>query len=183
MSELRKSTSPDPIDQLLSRIYREAVMEVRGQYANFWLRVIARLIDTAIVLGVAFATYYSFLDFIRADNPHNADYIASRLLDAVPAFALMLWVLLYSPVMESTGGTVGKRIVGIQLVKAKNNQVPEFRYCMARTWIYLVLFVLAIVPSVVACLAVLVTPKRQAWHDRIMDLVVIHREKTNKKAA
>ena len=42
--------------------------------------------------------------------------------------------------------------------------------------VYLVLFVLAIVPSVIACLAVWVTPKRQAWHDKLTGMVVVKRQ-------
>jgi len=83
--------------------------------------------------------------------------------------------LLYSPLMEATGGTVGKRLAGIRLVDDKTLETPDFRYCMARTWIYLVLFVLAILPSVISCLAVLVTHKRQAWHDKLSGTVVIKR--------
>ena len=176
MSEqLRRQTSPDPLDQLLNRIYREADLEARGAYASFWLRAGARLVDTALMVGVAYGIYLSFVGIILRDNPTNGQMIVDRLEDAVPALALMIWVLLYSPVMEATGGTLGKRIFGIRLVDEKTLTTPAFRYCMARTWVYLVLFVLAVVPSVIACLAVLVTPKRQAWHDKLSGMVVIKR--------
>lgn len=177
MSEqTRRSTSPDPLDQLLSRIYREADLEARGAYANFWLRTAARAVDTALMVGLAYAIYYSLVGFILKDNPTNGPYIVDRLKEAVPALSLMMWVLVYSPLMEATGGTVGKRLVGIQLVDEKTLETPAFRYCMARTWVYLVLFVLAIVPSVVGCLAVLVTPKRQAWHDKLTGMVAVKRK-------
>lgn len=177
MSEqLRRSTSPDPLDQLLNRIYREADLEARGAYASFLLRVAARAVDTALMVGLAYGIYYSLVGFIMTDNPTNGQYIADRLKEAVPALALMMWVLVYSPIMEATGGTVGKRIVGIRLVDEKTLVTPAFRYCMARTWVYLVLFVLAIVPSVISCLAVLVTPKRQTWHDKLTGMVAIKRK-------
>ena len=176
MSEhLRRPTQPDPLDQLLNRIYREATLEADNAYANFWLRVAARLVDTALMVGVSYAIFYSAVGFILRDNPSSGPYIVDRLEDAVPALALMIWVLLYSPLMEATGGTVGKRLAGIRLVDDKTLETPDFRYCMARTWIYLVLFVLAILPSVISCLAVLVTHKRQAWHDKLSGTVVIKR--------
>jgi len=177
MSEqTRRSTSPDPLDQLLSRIYREADLEARGAYANVWLRTAARAVDTALMVGLAYGIYYAFEGFILRNNPDNGRYIVDNLKDAVPALALMIWVLVYSPLMEATGGTLGKRLVGIKLVDEKTLATPDFRYCMARTWVYLVLFCLAIVPSVVACLAVLVTPKRQAWHDKLTGMVAIKRK-------
>jgi uncharacterized RDD family membrane protein YckC len=177
MSEqLRRPAQPDPLDQLLNRFLREADLETKGKYASFWLRVVARLVDTAIVLAVAYAIYYSFVGVIREDNTINADYIINNLKQAVPALALMIWVLVYSPIMEATGGTIGKRIVGIKLVDEKTLQTPDFRYCMARTWVYLVLVVLAVIPAVIACLAVFVSPKRQAWHDRLTGMVAIKRK-------
>lgn len=177
MSEyLRRQTQPDPLDQLLNRFIKEADMEVRGMYANFWLRTIARLVDTALMVAVAYSIYYSCVGFILRDNPVNGQLIVDRLEDAVPALALMIWVLMYSPLMEATGGTVGKRLVGIRLVDEKTLKTPDFRYCMARTWVYLVLFVLAVIPSVISCLAVWVTPKRQTWHDKLSGMVVIKRK-------
>ena len=177
MSEqIRRPAQPDPLDQLLSRFIRDADMEVRGMYANFWLRAAARLIDTVLMVAIAYGIYVSFIDLILRDNPTNGQLIVDRLKDAVPALALMIWVLVYSPLMEATGGTLGKRIVGIRLVDDKTHETPDFRYCMARTWVYLVLFVLAIVPSIVSCLAVWVTPKRQTWHDKLTGMVVIKRK-------
>src|SRR5687768_16831049 len=125
MSEhLRRQTQPDPLDQLLSRFIREADMEVRGMYANFWLRTAARLVDTSLMVGIAYAIYYSFVGLILRDNPTNGQLIVDRLEDAVPALSLMLWVLVYSPLMEATGGTLGKRLVGIRLVDEKTHETP-----------------------------------------------------------
>jgi uncharacterized RDD family membrane protein YckC len=77
--------------------------------------------------------------------------------------------------LESTGGTVGKRILGIQLVSEKTYHLPAFRFCFGRTWLYLVFVVLAVIPSILACLAVLISDKKQAWHDKMTGMVCIIR--------
>jgi uncharacterized RDD family membrane protein YckC len=84
--------------------------EEEQKLASFLQRAIARTIDTAIIFGIAYALQLIAVWFIKRDNPNNVDFIIKSVGQAMPAFALMLWVLLYSPVMESTGGTVGKRI-------------------------------------------------------------------------
>src|SRR5215813_606205 len=101
---ISQPTQPDPIDQLLDKIVREAAAEQR-ELATFFQRAVARLIDTGIVLGLAYAIELVGVYFIRQNKPLNEDYIIKSVQQAMPALALMLWVLLYSPVMESTGGT------------------------------------------------------------------------------
>jgi uncharacterized RDD family membrane protein YckC len=172
MSE-KISNKPDPIDKLLNRIIKEAEMEANFQYASFVQRLIARLIDTAIVLSLSFIIQQSAVSFIKSDNLYNVEFILRSLDQAVPALAIMIWVLVYSPVMESTGGTLGKRIVGIQLLSEQTLQVPAFRFCFGRTWLYLVFIVLALIPSIVSGLAVLFSDKKQAWHDKMTGMVCV----------
>ncbi len=172
MSE-KISNKPDPIDKLLNRIINEAEMEANIQYASFVQRLTARLIDTAIVLVLSYIIQQLAVAFIKTDNIYNVEFILRSLDQAVPALAIMMWVLVYSPVMESMGGTIGKRIVGIQLLSEKTLQIPAFRFCFGRTWLYLVFIVLAVVPSVICGLAVFFSDKKQAWHDKMTGLICI----------
>ena len=140
---ISQSAQPDPIDSLLEKISKEVWEEERHHLATFLQRAIARIVDTAIVFGAAYGSQLLFVQFVRSANTFNVDTLVKSVEQATPAFALMIWVLVYSPVMESTGGTLGKRLVRIQLVDFNSRQVPLFRMCMARTWIYLVFVVLA----------------------------------------
>jgi hypothetical protein len=107
---------PDPIDKLLEKISKEAEHEEKQKLASFFQRAIARTVDTAIVFAIGYGAQLLFVQFVKSDNSFNVDFIVKSVKEAMPAFSLIVWVLVYSPVMESTGGTVGKRLMRIQLV-------------------------------------------------------------------
>ncbi len=163
----------DSIDKLLSRITKEVEMEENISYASFGQRLTARLVDSAIVLIAAFVIQQIFIVLIKSDNTYNVEYILRNLDQAVPGFAIILWVLIYSPILENFGGTVGKRLVGIKLVDVKTLQPSAFRFYFGRTWLYLVMVVVAVVPAIVSGLAVLFSDKKQAWHDQLTGMVCI----------
>lgn len=168
-----KSAQPDPIEQLLSKISEEVKREEEQLLATFFQRAIARIIDTAIVFGASFGLQEMAIYFINADNPYNVAFIVSSVKQAMPAFALMMWVLLYSPVLESLGGTIGKRIMRIRLVDLSTRQVPYFRMCAARSWIYLIFVVLAGIPAILSCLAYFVSDYHQTWHDKLTNMICV----------
>src|SRR5689334_19365316 len=102
---ISQSAQPDPIDSLLEKISREVEIE-QQHLATFLQRAIARIVDTALVFGAAYGAQLLFVQYIKGDNNYNVDFLVKSTEQAMPAFALMIWVLLYSPVMESTGGTI-----------------------------------------------------------------------------
>ncbi|MBK9729941.1 MAG: RDD family protein [Chitinophagaceae bacterium] len=170
---ISQSAQPDPIDQLLDKITKEVKREEEQLLASFLQRAVARTIDTAIIAGAAYGLQALSIYFITRDDPYNVEFITMSVRQAMPAFALMLWVLLYSPVMESTGGTVGKRIMRIKLVDLNTRQIPVFRMCAARSWIYLILVVLAGLPAVLSCLAYFISDYHQTWHDKLTNMICV----------
>ena len=192
------STQPDPIDKLLTKIMKEAEQELQPmKYASFFQRTIARLVDMAIVTALAMGIAYLAFNFIRKDTPQEATYIIDGLKQALPAFGIMLWVLLYSPIMESTGGTVGKRIMGIKMVSdvtiykktsvtrfggqeifsydssSHKNKNPRFLNCFFRAWVYLVFIMLLVLPAIASCLFVLFNDKKMAFHDKMFNMICV----------
>lgn len=170
---ISKSAQPDAIDQLLDKISKEVKREEEQLLASFMQRAIARTIDTAIIVGVVYGFQVLAIYFITRDNPYNVEFIIKSVQQAMPAFALMLWVLLYSPIMESTGGTTGKRIMRIHLVDLNTRQLPVFRMCAARSWIYLILIVLAGIPAILSCLAFFISDYHQTWHDKLTNMICV----------
>ncbi len=173
---ISQPAKPDAIDQLLSRIAREAELENEQRLATFIQRVIARLVDTAIVIGVAYAVQILFVNYVKAHNTINVDYIVKSVEQAMPAFALIFWVIIYSPILEGTGGTIGKRLVGIQLVDINTRTIPPFRMTTARAWVYLVFVVLLFVPAILSCLAFFITDYRQTWHDKFTGMICVKKK-------
>lgn len=170
---ISQPAKPDSIDQLLRRIAHEAELENEQRLATFLQRVIARIVDTAIVMGVAYGAQLFFVDYVRAHNTINVDFIVKSVEQAMPAFALIFWVIVYSPILEGTGGTLGKRLVGIRLVDINTRTIPPFRMTTARAWIYLVFVVLLFVPAILSCLAFFITDYRQTWHDKFTGMICI----------
>ncbi|MBX7108155.1 MAG: RDD family protein [Chitinophagales bacterium] len=174
---ISQSAQPDPIDQLLTKITADVRREEEQMLASFLQRAIARTIDTAIIVGVAYGLQELAIRVIAGDNPYNVEFITSSLRQVTPAFGLMLWVLLYSPVMESTGGTIGKRIAGIRLVDLNTRKQPMFRMCAARSWIYLIFVVLAGIPAILSCFAYFISDYHQTWHDKLTNMICVRNNK------
>ena len=80
---ISQPAKPDAIDQLLSRIAREAELENEQRLATFIQRVIARLVDTAIVIGVAYGVQILFVNYVKAHNTINVDYIVKSVEQAL----------------------------------------------------------------------------------------------------
>ncbi|MCS6916710.1 MAG: RDD family protein [Chitinophagales bacterium] len=171
--EPRLASGNEFVDRLLQRIGWQTVAEDERNLATFLQRAIARLVDTALVLAVAWLFQEVAIYFIRQGNVVNESYVITSIKQAMPALALILWVIVYSPVMESTGGTVGKRLMGIRLVELKSGRVPQFRIAAARAWIYLIFVVLFFVPAVLSCLAYFFSDYRQTWHDKLTGLICV----------
>lgn len=167
------------VDRLLQRIGWQTVAEDEQNLATFVQRAIARLVDTAVVFAVAYAARELFIYFIRQGNVVNELYVITSIKQAMPALALILWVIVYSPVMESTGGTLGKRLVGIRLVELKTGRLPAFRVAAARAWIYLIFVVLLFAPAILSCLAFFISDYRQTWHDKLTGLICVKTERVS----
>ena len=187
---ISKPKENDPIETLLEKISKEAEQEEKQRLATFLQRSVARVIDTAVVVGVAYGAQLLFVKFAKSDNTYNVAFLVKSIEQAMPAFALIVWAMVYSPVMESMGGTLGKRLMRIQLVDLNTRTLPQFRYCMARSWIYLVFVVLSFFPvtlstspfsfvligfgpAVLSCLAFFISDYHQTWHDKLTNMICV----------
>lgn len=170
------STQPDPIDKLLKKIMKETEQELQPvKFASFFQRVVARLVDMSLITGITLGIGYLAFSFIRKDTPESAAYIIDGLKQALPAFGIMIWVTLYSPLMESTGGTIGKRLMGIKMVNDNMEyKKPRFLTCAARAWVYLVFIMLLIIPAIASCIFVLFNDKKMTFHDKMFNMVCVN---------
>lgn len=173
---ISQPAKPDPIEQLLDKISREAEFEEKQNLATFLQRAIARTVDSAIVFAVAYGAQLLFDRYVRANNSINVDYIVNSMNQSMPAFALIFWVIIYSPLLESTGGTLGKRLVRIQLMDLNTGKIPSFRMCTARAWIYLVLVALLVIPAILSCLAFFISDYHQTWHDKLTNMICVKKK-------
>jgi uncharacterized RDD family membrane protein YckC len=132
-----------------------------SNYAGFWQRTLAVLIDWLIVLViampvivVAFGAEYFSLDPVR----RSGDLVIALIVGiAVVAF----W--------RYCGATPGKLAVGIRIVDADTGNPPSTGRLVVRLLCYL----LSALPLYLGFFWIAVDRRKQGWHDKIAGTVVV----------
>ena len=133
--------------ELPERLYPHS--QVVGDPAGFWVRALATAIDGGLLLlagGLAAVTL-----------PGDAEGWPFVLLAALP-----MAVVYYTLAVGRWGQTVGKRLLGLRVVRADGSPATYLR-SFARCWAY----VLAILPLGLGVLAIVLSTQKRGWHDLI----------------
>ena len=136
------------------------------EYAGFWVRVGAALIDTIlislIIWPVMTAVYGT--DYWTADKLIQGplDFLVSWVL---PAVAVILFWL-------ARQATPGKMAIKARIVDAKTGATPTTAQFVIR---YLGYYV-AMLPLFIGILWVAFDPRKQGWHDKMAGTVVVRRK-------
>jgi uncharacterized RDD family membrane protein YckC len=142
------------------------VDETQYEYAGFWARVGAALIDTILV---------SFLTIPLVRMIYGSDDAISGLLFHGPADVLISFVLPAVAVVAfwvARGATPGKMAISAQVVDALTGNKPSVGQSIGR---YLGYYV-STIPLGLGLLWVGIDPKKQGWHDKLAGTVVIRRK-------
>ena len=133
----------------------------KPDYATFWQRALAMLIDWLIVvviampvIVVAFGASYFSLDPVRRSGD-----LAIALL--VGALIVGFW--------RYCGATPGKLAVGVKIVDASTGARPS----TGRLVLRLVCYLVSALPLYLGFLWAAVDRKKQGWHDKIAGTIVI----------
>lgn len=134
-------------------------------YAGFWIRVVASLIDTVLVLIITFPLVYAV---------YGKDYFDPEATGLVtgPADFLITWVLPAVAVILfwlSRQATPGKMALSLRIVDADSGGALSMRQCVVR---YLGYFVSSI-PLCLGLIWVAFDRRKQGWHDKLAHTVVI----------
>lgn len=140
--------------------------ETHYEYAGFWLRVGAALIDTVLLLFITLplvmmaygSDYWASERFLQGP----ADFVISYLLPAIAVIAF--WV--------ARGATPGKMAISAQVVDARTGAKLSLGQSVGR---YLGYYV-STIPLGLGLLWVGIDPKKQGWHDKLAGTVVIRRK-------
>jgi uncharacterized RDD family membrane protein YckC len=143
------------------------------EYAGFWLRVWAGAIDVFIEVIGAFllsvVVYYAMRWFI--DPSYGLTATTASYVSGIAAIAfLSLGAWLYCAFAESSShrATLGKRIVGLQVMTASGSQLTFGQASVRHFMKFLSLFTAAVGFMMAGW-----TKRRQALHDMPSDSVVI----------
>jgi uncharacterized RDD family membrane protein YckC len=140
--------------------------ETHYEYAGFWARVGAALIDSILTL---------FLTAPLLTMVYGGDYWGNEHLVVGPADFLISWVLPAIAVIAfwvARGATPGKMAIGAQVVDARTGAKPSTGQAIGRYAGYYV----STIPLGLGLLWVGIDPKKQGWHDKLAGTVVIRRK-------
>lgn len=139
-------------------------MQTAPQYAGFWIRTAATIIDV-IVLSLVIGLPLTYL--------YGADYWMSDTLAPRGTGGIMLSYVL--PILGTLWfwmkyrATPGKILTGIQIVDAESFNTMTLPQAVGRYFAYMI----AIIPLAIGVIWVAFDHRKQGWHDKLAKTVVI----------
>jgi len=133
------------------------------EYAGFWVRTGATLIDSMLMMLITTPLLYS----IYGDQYFNPDKLIVGFWDG-----LISWILPALAVIAFwayRGATPGKMVFSLYIIDAESGGIPSVRQLVIR---YLGYFVSSI-PLCGGFLWVAYDRRKQGWHDKMAKTVVI----------
>jgi uncharacterized RDD family membrane protein YckC len=133
------------------------------EYVGFWLRVVAALIDTVLLLLIC----VPIVSLI-----YGEEYWTSPEMIAGPADFLINWVLPAIAVLLFwiyRQATPGKMAVGARIVDARTGERPSTGQLIGRYFAYCV----SILPLLLGLLWVGWDRRKQGFHDKLANTVVV----------
>ena len=141
------------------------MQEQEIEYAGFWARVVAAIIDTMLLMAIIFPLLIAIYGWDYFDSDKTgfiagpADFVISWIAPAIAA--IIFWVYKQA--------TPGKMILSIRIVDAVTGNPPSVGQCIGR---YLGYFV-SIFPLLLGVIWVAFDRRKQGWHDKLAGSVVI----------
>lgn len=135
------------------------------EYAGFWIRVAAALIDTVLIICVTAPVLFAIYGWAYFDASGGgffagiADFLISWIAPAVAVVAFWLY----------KQATPGKMALSIKVVDAKTGGALTVGQSVGR---YLGYFV-STIPLGLGLIWVAFDPRKQGWHDKLAGTVVV----------
>src|SRR5215470_1997115 len=157
-------------------------------YAAFWIRAFAGLIDFIILLipfsvvvsvtAVATNIWYSFFFALSPGQPLPEDLARKGpMLMSIGLSALILFGWLYFALLESSNwrGTLGKHMLGLYVGDERGNRIDFWRASQRFAGGRLLMHVpfVGLCYFIVDCLCIMVVPRNRAIHDVISRCLVL----------
>ncbi len=133
------------------------------EYAGFWPRVGASLVDTCLIMGVSAPLIF----LIYGDDAWLSESVVMGFWDVIlnyifPAMAIILFWFYKS-------ATPGKMAFKMKVVDAKTGGKPSAGQLVGRYFAYFV----AMLPLFMGIIWVGIDKRKQGWHDKLAGTLVI----------
>ena len=139
--------------------------EQNVEYAGFWVRVGAMIIDTLLIMIVLIPLLVAIYGWAYFDAANTrlfagpADFLLSWVAPAVAV--IVFWIYKQA--------TPGKMALSIRIVDAATGNPPSTGQCVGRYFAYFV----SIFPLGLGLIWVAFDKRKQGWHDKLAGTVVI----------
>jgi len=136
------------------------------EYAGFWRRTMAVVIDllwVGMILLICLLLIYSYnQEIVRQILENGLQWYTILFNDVLPAlFIILFWI--------SYAATPGKLLFNCKIVDADTNEPITVK----QTFIRYIGYFLSILPIGLGFLAITWDKRKQGWHDKIANTVVI----------
>jgi len=136
------------------------------EYAGFWVRLGASLIDTVLIMAITIPLVVSIYGWDYFDPELNSGMFAG------PADFLITWVLPFVAVIWfwlAKQATPGKLALRLRIVDAASGQTLSTGQSVGRYFAYLV----STLPLFLGFVWVAFDRRKQGWHDKLAGSVVV----------
>ena len=145
------------------------MQEQELEYAGFWIRTGAAIIDTILIMVIIFPLLMSIYGWEYLD-PEQTGFIAGPLDFLIswvlPAIAVIVfWIIKQA--------TPGKMAVSAKIVDATSGNAPSPAQFIGRYFAYFV----ASLPLGLGILWVAFDRRKQGWHDKLAGTVVVRQSR------
>ena len=140
-----------------------------GGPAGFWIRVVAFTID-AVLLLIVVARLGARLGLSVGDIDHlPAPQVFAELLPGL-LLSLVLFAVYGMIMIGAWGGTVGKLILGLRVVRHSDGGKVPYGLALGRS----LAETLSLLPLGLGYLWVALSPSKRGWHDYLCDTRVVY---------
>lgn len=154
---------------------------VQTAYAGFWIRVVARILDGLILgipLGILFAVFASVLGVFSQAASTTTDQNAQSAALAIFGGVFLIFYLIVLVVTfgywiyfwGTSGQTLAMRLLRLRIVDANTGRSIGYSRAIVRL---LMTFVNSLA-CYIGWIWVAFDPRKQGWHDKVANTVVIH---------
>jgi uncharacterized RDD family membrane protein YckC len=134
-------------------------------YGGFWIRLLATIFDLLLILAITWPILLTV---------HGARYLESDALVYSPLDFLLSYVFPFIATVAfwmARSATPGKMVLKLRIVDATTGRAPTPGQCVGR---YLAYF-LSLLPIALGYVWVAVDVRKQGWHDKLANTVVLRR--------
>lgn len=138
------------------------------EYAGFWIRVWAAVIDSVLTLALTTPLLYWFYgssssgDMLDGMSLRPGEFAISWVLPAIAV--VWFW--------RARSATPGKMAIGAKIVDATTGEAPSTAQLVGRYFGYFV----STIPFGLGLIWVGIDARKQGWHDKLAGTVVVRRK-------